>query len=425
MRQERLRRWQRPPNGARDLVCIGDSITYDRAMLRTGVRRNWVEQLATRLEDLNGPRPGDGFRGMWRDEWKRTGGWTQIATSDAFDVAPFRQAYLSAGADADRLVWTKPAALTVTAFELYWVQTPGNGDWQFRIDNGDWQNVGPPAPGATAELQRLVVDRPVQVGFEIRAYDGGRPCATAVVGVAPYRAARSVPDAGPDAATGTVVHNLGHANQMLAAFCRESQGDPLAVLDIIRPQLITVLFTNDVRLHDARRFGRDLSRVVERVGSYADVLLIAPFEQRAPRRVDDAETTSGSDVVSSTKAVFLASDVGTRIGGDNIPSGTVVASVQSIDRATMTTAATGSGVGELTIEGRREVEIQAEYRDTTKRLAATLGCAFLDLYDAWSGRVGPGWDAAYAAGLMVDGLHPTQLGHDDIAARVKESLGLA
>jgi hypothetical protein len=212
---------------------------------------------------------------------------------------------------------------------------------------------------------------------------------------------------------------------MLAAFCRESKGDPLAVLDIIRPQLITVLFTNDVRLHDARRFGRDLSRVVERVGSYADVLLIAPFEQRAPRRVDDAETTSGSDVVSSTKAVFLASDVGTRIGGDNIPSGTVVASVQSIDRATMTTAATGSGVGELTIEGRREVEIQAEYRDTTKRLAATLGCAFLDLYDAWSGRVGPGWDAAYAAGLMVDGLHPTQLGHDDIAARVKESLGLA
>jgi hypothetical protein len=429
MQQHGFRRWKPPPNGARDLVCVGDSITYDRAMLRTGIRRNWVEQVATRLDEMAGdgaPRPGDGFRGMWRDEWKRHGRWTQIATSDILDLAPFRQGYLSTGRRSDRLEWRKPAALTVAGFDLYWIDAPGMGDWQFRTDDGDWQNIGPPAAAgvertgsADAKLHRRSVDGPVEARVEIRAFDGRTPCGAAVVGIAPVRSDRA-------ATSGTVVHNLGHAHQMLAAFCRDSAGDPLAVLDVIRPQLITVLFTNDVRLHDAERFGRELGGVVERVDPYADVVLIAPFEQRAPRRVDDARTTAGSEVVTSASAIFLASDSGTRVSGASIPAGTAIASVQSTEVATLTTAATGtSAAGELAIEGRRDAEIQAAYRAITRELAATRGCAFVDLYEAWSATVGPGWDAAYAAGLMVDGLHPSQLGHDDIAARVMQALGIA
>jgi lysophospholipase L1-like esterase len=211
---------------------------------------------------------------------------------------------------------------------------------------------------------------------------------------------------------------------MLAAFCRDSEGDPLALLDLIRPQLVTVLFTNDVRLHDDERFGREQRGLVARVAPYADVVLIAPFEQRAPRRVDDAQTTSGSEVVTSKRALFLASDNAVPVTGTNIAPDTTIASVQSAELATLTTPATGTGVGELTIDGRREVEMQAEYRAMTKDLAASLDCAFVDLYDAWSRTVGPGWEAAHAAGLMVDGLHPTQLGHDDIAVRVTEALGI-
>ncbi len=91
----------------------------------------------------------------------------------------------------------------------------------------------------------------------------------------------------------------------------------------------------------------------------------------------------------------------------------------------MTVAATGSSVdGELAIEGRRDTATQAEYRAMTKAVADSTGCAFLDLYDAWASTVGAGWDAAWAAGLMHDSLHPTQLGHDDIAARVQVALGL-
>jgi hypothetical protein len=325
--------------------------------------------------------------------------------------------------------------MQVNRFDLYWVDAPGTADWQFRIDDGDWQNIGVAPKSvdngvdggagtgtgtgrANCPLRTRSVAAPVEEHVEIRAFDGRTPCATAVVGIAPA-------GTDPASAPGTVVHNLGHANQMLAAFCRDSAGDPLAVLDAIRPQLVTVLFTNDVRLHDADRFARELGRVVDRVDPYADVVLIAPFEQRAPRRVDDAQTTAGSDAVSSASAVFLASDAGTRVTGAQIPPGTAIASVQSTEAVRLTAAATETATrAELMIEGRREAEIQAAYRAVTRDLAATRGCAFVDLYDAWSATVGPGWDAAYAAGLMVDGLHPTQRGHDDIAARVVDVLGI-
>jgi hypothetical protein len=431
MEQHAFRFWTPPPNGACAITCIGDSITYDRAMLRTGIRRNWVEQVATRLDELAGAgadagaaRPADGFRGMWRDEWRRHGRWTQITTTDPFDVAPFRQGYRSTGRKADRLEWRKPATVTVSGFDLYWIDSPATGDWQFRIDDGAWQNIGRSPAGTEGgtdggNLHRRRVDAPVEVRVEIRAFDGRDPCEAAVAGIAPA-------STGAPRSSGTVVHNLGHANQMLAAFCRDSAGDPLAVLDVIRPQLITVLFTNDVRLHNAERFGRELRGVVERVESFADVLLIAPFEQRAPRRVADAQTTAGSEVVISGSAVFLASDSGTRVSGANIPEGNTIASVQSTKVVRLTTAATGSSAGgDLVIEGRREAEMQAAYRRVTRDLAAARGCAFVDLYDAWSATIGAGWDAAYAAGFMVDGLHPTQLGHDDIAARVAHALGIA
>jgi hypothetical protein len=46
------------------------------------------------------------------------------------------------------------------------------------------------------------------------------------------------------------------------------------------------------------------------------------------------------------------------------------------------------------------------------------------LHDVWKRQFGRGCDAAYAAGLMHDGRHPTQRGHDHIAASVRETLEL-
>ncbi|MDQ1454609.1 MAG: hypothetical protein QOH28_229 [Actinomycetota bacterium] len=413
-----LARWSLPSNRVRNVVCIGDSVTYDRAMLKTGISRNWVEQLATALDDVTGARPGDGFRGMWRDEWKQRGEWTQVTAKDAFDVAPFRQGYFSSGQIADDVVWTKPASMTAAAFDLYWFQMPGIGDWQYRVDDDQWRNVGAPAGTGENKLHRLFVRQHVRSRVEIRGHDGNNPCVASIVGISPYSMSSQ-------ASAGTLVHNLGHAHQMLAAFCRPSAGDPLALLDDIRPDLVTVLFTNDVRLHDPERFGKTLQRLIERVASYADVLLISPYEQRPSRSVSDAVTTSGSDVVTSPSALFLASDSRAGIRGTNIRDGSRIASVRSRQVATMTAAATGScATGALTIEGPRDSTTQAEYRAETRHVAAGMGCALIDLYEAWAQTAGTGWDACYAAGLMDDGLHPTQLGHDDIASRVHGVLGL-
>ena len=66
----------------------------------------------------------------------------------------------------------------------------------------------------------------------------------------------------------------------------------------------------------------------------------------------------------------------------------------------------------------RSVTMQAAYRAATHRFGAAHGCAVLDLYDAWAGAGDTGWAAANAGGLQFDALHPSALGHQDIAGRV-------
>jgi len=388
-------------------------------MPRIGVDRNWVDQLAAALDATTGARPGNGFHGLWRDEWRRAGAWTQATTADTFDVAPFRQAAYSSGRTTDQMTWTKPAAMTVGAFEIYACSMPGVGHWQYRVDAGPWTNVSAPWGNDDKVLHRISVDEPVHSNVDIRGHDGGKPCVAAIAGIASWTA--TTPDA-----TGTVVHNLGHQHQMLAAFCRPSAGDPLALLDDIRPDLITVLFSNDVRLQDPPTFGKTLRHLIRRVSHYADVMLISPFEQRPPRTVTDAVTEVESHVITSGAALFLATDSGSHISGTNIPEGATIASVESTQSATMTVAATGSSdAGELAVKGRRHAAMQAEYRTVTKEVAGSTGCMLLDLFDEWTSAVGAGWDAAWAAGFMHDSLHPTQLGHDDIATRVSTALGLS
>ena len=57
---------------------------------------------------------------------------------------------------------------------------------------------------------------------------------------------------------------------------------------------------------------------------------------------------------------------------------------------------------------------------TAREIAEAMDCAFLDLYESWAALCGAGCDAATAFGLMADSLHPSQLGHDEIAARVRQ-----
>jgi hypothetical protein len=418
-----LERWHAARRRQRRAVCIGDSITYDRAMLAAGIRRNWVDQLAAALDALAGDRTGDGYRGLWRDEWKRRGAWTQAETTDEFDVAPFRHGYISSGNSVDTATWRKPANVEVASFDLYWFHARGIGAWQYRIDDGEWHTVPQRATPADNRLHRERVDRRVRTRIDIRAFDGAMPSVMSLAGIDVRRVTGDPP-------AGTVVHNLGHQHQLLTAFCRRSAGDPLALLDELRPDLVVVLFSNDVKLKDPPRFAADLETLIGRVSPYADVLLVAPFEQRPrPAVVTDddpvatsfATTVRDSTVVTVGTSCFAGSDLGAPLAGTNIPSGAFIASLQSEQCATMSAPATGSAErGELIIGRGRDAKMQAEYRAVARAVAHDRHCAFLDLYEAWAADFGAGWDAARAAGLMQDPLHPTQRAHDDIAARIQD-----
>jgi lysophospholipase L1-like esterase len=415
-----LERWHAAAGRARTVVCIGDSITYDRPMrARRSVRCNWVQQLVLALDANCGPRAGDGFRALWRTaEWTREGQWREVAPSERYDVAPFRVALVSSGQRLDRLTWTKPDDVSVGAFDLYCLDHPDGGRWHYRVDDGRWSVAAGAVPIGDHGLQRVRVDVPVRERVMIRGHDGAAPCVAAIVGISLLRAPQ-LPE------RGTIVHNLGRPHNFLNVFCRKSNGDPLALLDDLRPDLATVMFSNDVSFKDPDQFGANLRRLLERVSRYGDALVMLPFEQRPSRVVSDAVTIAGSTVITSESARFTGTDVKTRLRGTGIAPGATVDDVVSEHEIVMSVPATGSARdSRLHVDNVRTLGAQAVHRAFARSVAESMGHPVLDLYTAWRDRAGGGWDAAYRAGLMTDGLHPTQLGHDDIAERVLAVLGI-
>jgi len=305
--------------------------------------------------------------------------------------------------------------MAVAGFDLYWFHMTGTGDWQYRVDGGEWRESAARSAPVDNRLHRLSVAEAVTSRIEIRGRDNAGGCIAPIAGISTF-AQLPVPSA-------TVVHNLGCPGHWLTGFCRASTGDPLALLDDLRPDLMTVLFSNDAMFEMSARFGAQLRVLVDRARDYADVLLISPFEQRSHRRVDDAITVGGSLVLRSSMASFGPADLSRAVAGTNIPNRARIVSVLSAQSVTMSHAATGSSeFGELVIGRRRTPAQQSAHRTITAEVAQTTGCAFLDLYDAWAAIAGAGWDAANAQGFMADALHPSQLGHDDIVTRVKAML---
>jgi hypothetical protein len=414
---EPLRRWHTTPLQQRVLACIGDSITNDREMKLARVESNWVSQVTSALGEAAATPVNAGFCGLWHEEWTRTGSWRRATRADPFDVAPFGQGWYSSGEHVDMLTWTKPRGSHVGSFELFWCHAAGTGAWQYRVDGGAWHSISLPPRPPDARLHRVTVAQEVRAQVQVRGYDGTAPCVANLVGIGVASA--------PRPGTGPTVHNLGQAGQLLAEFCRPSAGDPLALLDVLQPHLAIVLFSNDVRLEAVDSFGARLRQVVERLQPYADVLVMAPFEQRGTRRVEDAVTTAGSTRLRSASAHFLRSDLWVGVHGPTLATGTRIAGVVAPDEVTLDQPAiSSSDATEVEIVLPRSPELQAEYRATASAVAEATGCPVVDLYECWRSEVGVGWEAAHAAGLMADGLHPSQRGHDDIARRVTALLGL-
>src|SRR6185436_152548 len=116
----------------------------------------------------------------------RSGAWTETLPTDSFDFAPFRRGVYSSGDAADEIVWTKPATLTVRAFDLYSFPVPDAGRWQYRVDDGPWTSIPASFPNRDAKLPRYCVAASVERQVAIRGHDGTAPCIAPVMGVGTY-----------------------------------------------------------------------------------------------------------------------------------------------------------------------------------------------------------------------------------------------
>lgn len=377
--------------------------------------RGWVDLIASRIGASVDAEPAEGFRGLWRTrEWTLDGEWSQPDTDDECDAAPFGYGFVSSGTSIDEASWKKVAGTTVAAFDLYSLAVPNAGDWQYRVDDGPWQNVSalPDPTGKT--LTKWFVEQPVKRRVQIRGFDGTAPCVVAIAGIGTYASLDDDPSR-------TRVHDLGVVMQPLGWFARWSRGDPMAVLDDLRPELVVTAFTNDFMWRDPAPYGATLRRLIERVRPTGEVLVISSFEQRPPRSVSDATTTKGSRVIVSDAADFEASDVRSPAAGTHIVTEppTTLESVESSREATLSAPATGdTAAGELILGLGREADVQAAFRAVDRMVAAELACPHLDLYDAWAAAGAEGWQSAFDQDLMFDRYHASSRGQDDISSRI-------
>ena len=284
-----LDRWMCSRSPIRHIVCVGDSITSGQVGgfdYSSGGKGSWTERFATAASHAIGPDSGFGFRGLWlRDiaeqEWKAAGSWTGTSPSDPFDVCPFGEGLRSNGGPSNVLTWTRPSPVPVAGFDLYWFNRAGAGNWQYRVDNGAWVNMNQAVSPTDNKLHKFYVGQPVQTRVEIRAYNGSAACLAPIGGIGVY-------GVDPNTSRGLIVHNLGAGGRFLSQFVRATSGDALAWFDAVvsnpvslavRPDLVIVLFSNDVVLRDTTKWKADLTKLVNRVRSYSDVLLISPYDR--------------------------------------------------------------------------------------------------------------------------------------------------
>ena len=243
---------------------------------------------------------------------------------------------------------------------------------------------------------------------------------------------------------GMMLYNMAMDGEALADLMEGGVGDRLAIFDPfatanspvqyrgLRPDLVVVMFSNDVTQSNDLQWRNNLNKLLARVHSYADVLLVGCYEQDLRNRLDqarfrtimrdvalntatpawsigDVSTTNTDATITSNTIRFGQGDVGKTITGNGIPAGTTIASINSVTSAEMSANATATATDVF-------VTITGSPLDTRQ--------AYLDLYEAYAAEGAAGYHEANAAGLMYDALHQSQLGHRDIGARISRMIRL-
>ena len=354
-----LERWSCARSAVLNVVCIGDSITegtHGGCDYAHGGSGSWVERLATAMSRAIGPTVGYGFRGLWLGlDANSDHEWSAVGTWTR--TLPSQVYDVCPFGDGFRSSGGAGAVLTWT--KPAGVTVSGFDLYWFNMAGaGNWQYSVDSGAWIKMGQPLALHDNKLHkfyVPLPVRANVRIRAYNGAAACVAPIGGI-GVYSQDPRSSTGVVVHNLGRDENFLGTFVRAGAGDPMAWLDkVVANPAAPISQTS---------------------------LVIMMFS---------------NDVIFGSPATWQANLLN------------LVNRVRPYADVLLMSPFE---------QGGRDPVMQATFRATTESVAATQQCGHLDLYDAWSAAGDTGYAAANADGLMLDGLHPSQLGHNDIAARV-------
>jgi len=353
-----LERWLCSRSTVRHVVCIGDSITQGTVGhfdSMHGGGGSWVERLATAAGNQIGPALGIGYRGLWLDANANSDTeWKRTGTWTATTAAQaFDVCPFGSGYYS-----SEGTGATLTWIRPNGVKVAGfDLYWFFMPGAGNWQYRVD--GGAWTNMAQPLG----AADAKLHKFYVPKPVQSSVQIRAYNGAANCLAPIGgigiyasdPRTTSGLVAHNLGRDENFLSTFVRASSGDPMAWLDGVVCGPGTPAARPD--------------------------LVVAMF--------------SNDTVFNNTVAWAV-----------NLKR--LITRVRPYADVLLLNPYEQSGRSAIT---------QASYRAATRSVAANNGCALLDLYDAWAAAGAVGYAGANAAGFLVDAYHPSQLGHNDIAAR--------
>lgn len=223
------------------IACIGDSTTFGTSTTGT---LGWPGA----LRSLAAARWGTGSDGLHTRDRNITlttsaDAWTKATTSDAWDRSPClagvlaQQATYLANGSTKIATWTKPAALTVNGFYIWAVDGASSGNFSYSLDGGSsWTNVSQTWTQGNS-IKRIFVGSNV-TGTNTVKVRAANAAGTAVncyfMGIEPTTTTSTY-----------VIQNWGAASENTGSFVRTSSGNWHEALDLLQPQLLIFMMTND------------------------------------------------------------------------------------------------------------------------------------------------------------------------------------
>ncbi len=345
-----------PPSA--HIVTIGDSTSWGT---NTTGNLGWADVLRTKFATRFGERSSDGIHDPFRNTslTTSTDAWTKATTSNTWDrslanMGSYNQQGTYLGNGATKIAtWTKPSTITYHEMTIWVVDGSGTGDFSYDITGlGFWAAIPTQTWNNDNSIKRIKIqglNSPAT--FRIRAANSaGTATNVYLLGFEPTTGSRTSP----------TIHALGAPSHYTSTFNRTTSGNWHAILDVLQPQLVTFMMTNDAAL-------------LQTLGGSA----------------------SGIDSAYRTGINGIA-DVVTGYGGSMLFMGFM----------------------EQDPSGRGS-DFQQAYRDLVKSVAGNYGMPYIDFYDL----VGGGYSVSNGLGYMSDGLHPSDTGAAWMAGEIWKVIG--